>query len=200
MESRHLEFWYEFASPYCYLSALRIEQLGAAAGVAIVWRPFLLGPVFKAQGWGTSPFNVYPAKGRYMVRDIARIAAARGHAFQMPLTFPANSVAAARIALTGQNDPWGPRFSRTVFDAQFSCGADIADTAVLKGLLRSLDLDADRILEQSANDAIKPRLREQTARAEALGIFGAPSFVTPDGELFWGDDRLEQAMTWATKL
>ena len=200
MESRHLEFWYDFASPYSYLSALRIEQLGAAAGVAIVWRPFLLGPVFKAQGWDTSPFNVYPAKGRYMVRDIAPIAAARGHAFQMPLTFPANSVAAARIALAGQNDHWGPRFSRTVFDAQFACGADIADTAVLKGLLRSLDLDADRILEQSANDAIKPRLREQTARAEALGIFGAPSFVTPDGELFWGDDRLEQAMTWATKL
>ena len=200
MESRHLEFWYDFASPYSYLSALRIEQLGAAAGVAIVWRPFLLGPVFKAQGWDTSPFNVYPAKGRYMVRDIARIAAARGHGFRMPQTFPANSVAAARIALAGQNDPWGPRFSRTVFDAQFACGADIADTTVLKGLLRSLDLDADRILEQSANDAIKPRLREQTARAEALGIFGAPSFVTPDGELFWGDDRLEQAMTWATKL
>ena len=106
MTSRHLEFWFDFASPYSYLTALRIDELGAAAGVAIVWRPFLLGPTFKAQGWDTSPFNVYPAKGRYMVRDITRIAAARGHAFQMPLTFPANGLAAARIALVGGTGDW----------------------------------------------------------------------------------------------
>ena len=73
-----LVFWYEFASTYSYLSAMRIEAEAERAGVAIEWRPFLLGPIFKAQGWTTSPFNIYPAKGRYMVRDIERLAAARG--------------------------------------------------------------------------------------------------------------------------
>ena len=69
-----IEFWYDFASTYSYLSAMRIESLAAGAGVEIVWRPFLLGPIFRAQGWDTSPFNLYPAKGRYMVRDIERLA------------------------------------------------------------------------------------------------------------------------------
>ena len=59
-----LEFWYEFASTYSYLSAMRIEALTADAGVTLVWKPVLLGPIFHAQGWNTSPFNIYPAKGK----------------------------------------------------------------------------------------------------------------------------------------
>lgn len=200
MTSRHLEFWFDFASPYSYLTALRIDELGAAAGVAIVWRPFLLGPTFKAQGWDTSPFNVYPAKGRYMVRDITRIAAARGHAFQMPLTFPANGLAAARIALVGGTGDWGPLFSRAVFNAQFAHGADISDSTVLTGILHDLNFDAGAVLERSTSEQTKARLRQQTARANTLGIFGAPAFITPDLEMFWGDDRLEQAISWMTEL
>ncbi len=67
-----LDFWYEFASPYSCLSALRIEKLAEDAGVTLRWRPFLLGPIFAAQGWNTSPFALYPSKGRYMWRDTAR--------------------------------------------------------------------------------------------------------------------------------
>ena len=73
----HLAFWYEFASNYSWLSAMRIEELAAARGVAVVWRPFLLGPIFRAQGWTSSPFNLYPAKGRHMRRDMERITVAR---------------------------------------------------------------------------------------------------------------------------
>ena len=91
-----LEFWYEFASTYSYLSAMRIDALAAAAGVAVAWKPFLLGPIFKAQGWDTSPFNLYPAKGRYMVRDLERLAADRGLAFVLPAVFPQNSLRATR--------------------------------------------------------------------------------------------------------
>jgi 2-hydroxychromene-2-carboxylate isomerase len=77
-------FWYEFASTYSYLSATRIEAEAERVGALIEWRPFLLGPIFKAQGWTTSPFNIYPAKDRYMVRDIERLAMARGSVFTMP--------------------------------------------------------------------------------------------------------------------
>src|SRR5205085_247337 len=95
-----LEFWYDFASTYSYPAAMRIEALARSAGVTLRWRPFLLGPIFAAQGWSDSPFNLYPAKGRYMWQDLARICA-RG---QIPLTlpparFPQSSVKAARLAL-----------------------------------------------------------------------------------------------------
>lgn len=193
---RRLEFFYEFASTYSYLSAIRIAELGALTGVEIVWRPFLLGPIFASQGWTTSPFNLYPAKGRYMVRDIERIAAGRGRAFVMPHSFPANGLAAARLAICGDDPGWIGDFTRRVYEAQFEQRADISDTGVLSDILTSMNLDAATTLEQSRSAAIKDRLRGQSQRAVDLGLFGAPSFLTPGGELFWGDDRLEQALAW----
>ena len=128
MPAPRLTFWYEFASSYSYLSAMRIDAAAQAAGVEVVWQPFLLGPIFKAQGWTSSPFNLYPAKGRYMVRDIARIAASRGIAFRLPEPFPANTLRAARLALIGMNEGWGARFSKAVFEAEFAHGLDIASS------------------------------------------------------------------------
>jgi 2-hydroxychromene-2-carboxylate isomerase len=193
VSSPQIEFFYDFASTYSYLSAMRIEALAAAAGVAIVWKPFLLGPIFRAQGWETSPFNLYPAKGRYMVRDMERLAAARGLKFRLPSPFPQNSLHAARIALIGHAEGWGPAFTRGVYEAEFAHGADIADKATLAGILARLGLDADAQLARSVRPENKERLRLQTEEAQALGIFGAPSFVA-GGELYWGDDRLEAAI------
>jgi len=196
---RRLEFWYEFASTYSYLSVMRIESLALSAGVDIVWRPFLLGPIFAAQGWTTSPFNIYPAKGRYMVRDIARIAKSRGLAFQMPTIFPANGLQAARLALSREDECWIAEFSKRVYHAQFARGEDIAARGVLEAILADLGRDPAAMFEAAASAQIKARLKANTDRAIALGIFGAPSFVTGDGELFWGDDRLEQALSWPVR-
>lgn len=192
-----LEFWYDFASSYSYLSAVRIEALAAAAGVAIVHRPFLLGPIFKSYGWNTSPFRLYPVKGNYMVRDITRLAGARGIAFRMPEIFPAHSLHAARMALVAENEGCIASFTRAVFEAEFARGQDISDAAVLSGIAANAGLDAARVEARSADPAIKDRLRRQTERAAGLGVFGAPTFITDDGELFWGDDRLEQALAWS---
>lgn len=192
-----LEFFYEFASTYSYLSAIRIADMAIRAGVEINWRPFLLGPIFASQGWTTSPFNLYPAKGRYMVRDIERIAAERGRTFVMPEVFPANGLAAARIALCGEAAGWIGDFTRRVYEAQFEHRADIASVDVLSGILTAMTLDADAVFAQSRSSEIKDRLRAQSQRAVDLGLFGAPSFITQCGELFWGDDRLEQALAYA---
>ena len=192
-----LTFWYEFASTYSYLSAMRIEAEAAAAGVDVVWQPFLLGPIFHAQGWNTSPFNLYPAKGRYMVRDIGRTASARGIAFHLPDPFPMNTLKAARLALVGTEEGWVAPFSKAVFAAEFADRRDISDPAVLQQILEGLGLDASRALARSSDPEIKERLRAATADAEARGIFGAPTFETPDGELFWGDDRLQAALAYA---
>ena len=98
MSTQPLEFWFEFASTYSYPAAMRIEALGARAGVAIAWRPFLLGPIFQAQGWNDSPFNLYPAKGRYMWRDLERLCEKHGLPYARPTIFPQRSILAARLA------------------------------------------------------------------------------------------------------
>ena len=200
-ESRaELQFWYDFASTYSYLSAMRIEELGRAAGVAIAWRPFLLGPIFQAQGWATSPFNLYPAKGRYMSRDMQRIAAARGLAFGLPTPFPQHSVLAARVALIGCEEGFIAAFTKATYLAEFAKGEDISHTEVLAGILDSIGVDSARILAETQLPKIKNWLKAQTDAAQTLGIFGAPAFYTSDGELFWGDDRLDAAMAWAARL
>jgi 2-hydroxychromene-2-carboxylate isomerase len=193
-----VEFWYEFASTYSYLAAMRIEAAAAAAGVAVEWKPFLLGPIFHAQGWDNSPFNIYPTKGRYMVRDMERLAAERGLRFALPKPFPQNSLLAARLALVGAEEGWIAPFTRAVFTAEFADGAQIADRSVLASSLDGLRLDSQRLLSRTEQPEIKDRLKRQTADAQELGIFGAPSFVC-GGELFWGDDRLEQALAWAKR-
>jgi 2-hydroxychromene-2-carboxylate isomerase len=191
-----IEFWHELASTYSYLSAMRIEALAGAAGVEIVWKPLLLGPIFRAQGWDTSPFNIYPAKGNYMVRDMQRLASARGLRFKLPSPFPQNSLHAARLALIGHPEGWGIAFTRAVYEAEFGDGANIADKRVLAEILSRLGIDADAVLALSETPENKARLRQRTEDAQELGIFGAPTFLA-GGELYWGDDRLEQALAAA---
>ena len=192
-----LDFWYEFASTYSYLAALRIEAQAKERNMDIAWRPFLLGPIFKAQGWATSPFNLYPAKGAYMWRDLERLCDVQGLKFRKPDPFPQSSLTAARIALTDEVAPQRAEFSRRVYLAEFAEGARIDDDAVLEAIVDSIGLDGEAVLEAARSDAVKLRLRQATEEAIRLNLFGAPSFVTPDGEVFWGNDRLEMALSWA---
>ncbi len=191
-----LEFWFEFASSYSYPVAHRIEEHAAAAGVALRWRPFLLGPIFAAQGWNDSPFNLYPAKGRYMWRDLERLCARQGLPLVRPSAFPRNGLLAARVALLGVEESWGAEFVRRVYSANFAEDREISDPAVLEAVLRELGLPAVEVLARARAAGNKQALRAQTERAASLGVFGAPSFVV-DGELFWGGDRLEDALAWA---
>lgn len=190
-----LEFWFEFASTYSYLTAMRIGDMAIQAGVDLVWQPFWLGPIFRAQGWDTSPFNLYPAKGRYMWRDMERLCAARGLPLTPPDPFPQNSILAARVALLALKRPEGPAFCQAVYMAEFGQAAQISDPVVLAGLLEGCGLPAS-LVEEAGADPVKQALRDQVARAQVLGIFGAPSFVA-GGELYWGDDRLADALDFA---
>lgn len=197
MRPATLDFWFDFASTYSYPAMMRIDALAKAADVRIRLRPFLLGPIFKAQGWTTSPFNLYPAKGRNMWRDLERLCADLNLPLRRPGVFPQNSLLAARVALAGMAEGWGGEFSRAVFRAEFADGRDIADAAVLAEILTGLHIDPQAALAAAQSDAVKIGLRSETDAAQTLGIFGAPTFITPDGELFWGNDRLERALRWA---
>ena len=195
-----IEFWFDFASTYSYLSAMRISELADMAGVDVAWRPFLLGPIFSSQGWDTSPFNVYRNKGRNMWRDIARRSARYGLSFKRPdkddaRAFPQHSVLAARLGLLAEEEGKADVFCRAVFKAEFELEQDISDPSVLGRLAVQAELATDAV-DRATSPENKQKLRTRTEQAMGRGIFGAPTFFAGD-ELFWGDDRLEDALDWA---
>ena len=190
-----LSFWFDFASTYSYPAAMRIAEWAGSRDVSIVWRPFLLGPIFADQGWRNSPFNIYPAKGRYMWRDLARVCAAEGLPFVRPDPFPQHSLLAARVAHALDGEARA-RFCRAVFAEEFGRGRSIDGEGFISGLLRDQELPAEAIVRANSEEA-KAALRSSVKEARNLGIFGAPSYVASDGELFWGFDRLQAALDWA---
>jgi 2-hydroxychromene-2-carboxylate isomerase len=195
-----LEFWYEFASTYSYPAAMRVEAVAGASGVQVEWRPFLLGPLFyEQQGLRDSPFNVVPVKGEYMWRDLSRVCAEQGLPLEKPSAFPRNSLLPARLAVAGAEQGWVAAFSRGVYLANFAHDQDISDEAVLRPILAEAGADPDAALQAAASEPVKAKLKEHVSAAAGRGIFGAPSFVTADGELFWGNDRLEGAVRWAAR-
>ncbi len=195
-----IEFWYEFASTYSYPAAMRIEAMAEEAGVAVAWRPFLLGPLLNEhQGMTDSPFNVVPVKGRYMWRDMERVCSDEGLPFTHPSQFPRNILLAARCAVVGLDEGWTPAFTRSVYAANFVADADIGNPDIIGALLEEVGASATAVLAAAQAAPAKDRLKDHVAQARARGIFGSPSFVTRDGELFWGNDRLEQALSWAAR-
>lgn len=190
-----VNFWYEFASTYSYLAAMRVEAAAEAAARPLVWRPFLLGPIFAAQGMSDSPFNIYPLKGAYMWRDMERLCAEAGLGWRRPSGFPRNGVLASRLVLALDAEPQRAAFSKAVYVANFAEDQDIGQASVLSGLLQSLGLPAEALMERAQSPEIRQALRGNTEEAGRLGLFGAPSF-TVGGELFWGQDRMAQALAW----
>ena len=193
-----MQFWFDFASTYSYPAALRVEALARQQGISLKWKVFLLGPIFQAQGWNDSPFNLFPVQGRYMWRDLERICADLELPFRRPSQFPRNSVLAARVACRFAAEPWLPDFVRAVFRANFADDRDISQPVVLERCLAGLDLPGAALLQEARSPANKALFRAQTEQAVALGIFGAPTFLVGD-EMFWGNDRLDMALTWATR-
>lgn len=178
---------------------MRVEKVAKDAGVEVRFRPFLLGPIFGSQGWTDSPFNIYPVKGRYMWRDMERICEAEGIALkQPPFRFPQNGLKAARLALVGEAQGWIGDFTRAVYTTNFAEQRDIADDATLALVLSTLGVNPEAAAKAANTPENKDKLKAQTEEAIARGLFGAPSFTVGD-ELFWGNDRLEQAVAWAAK-
>ncbi len=196
--SSHVDFWFDFASTYSYVSAMRIENLAAANEIRVNWMPFLLGPAFTAMGWNDSPFNIYPAKGRYMWRDLERLCEHYHLPLKRPSKFPRNGSRAARVVCANQGASWIPDFVRAVFTAAFAEDQDIGEWGVVERILRNMGHDEMALITAGKSAESKELLRKQTDQAVALDIFGAPTFIV-DGEMFWGNDRLEYALAWALR-
>lgn len=188
-----LEFWFEFGSNYSYLSVMRIESIAASAGLTVVWRPFLLGPIFSNNGWSTSPFVLQKAKGDYVWRDMERQCRKYRLAWTKPSQFPRRAILPHRVALFGAAQPWIGEYCRRTMEMNFVQDRDIESVEAVSEILQGMGLDAAATIAQACSDANKVLLRSQTEQAVARGIFGAPTFFIGD-EMFWGNDRLEEAI------
>ena len=193
-----IEFWFEFASTYSYLSVMRIEAAARPYGVRVIWKPFLLGPIFAALGMETSPFLLQREKGIYMWRDMVRQCRKYGLRWTQPSTFPRTSILSARIALLGAGEAWIGEFCRRVMELNFVRDQEIDQADRLAEILAALGLPAVSLLDEAQAEATKGRLRAQTEEARRRGIFGAPTFFV-GAEMFWGNDRLDDALALAAE-
>lgn len=192
-----LEFWFEFGSCYSYLSVMRIEELARRHRVRVLWRPFLLGPIFKSFGWSTSPFTLQRQKGAYVWRDMERECAKYGLGWTRPREFPRRALLPARVALLGadRGEAWVAEFSRRVMQINFVEDRDIDVTETIASVLDALGLPSAALFAAAGSEDAKRRLREQTEEAARRGIFGAPTFLL-GSEMFWGNDRLDDAFVF----
>jgi len=191
-----MSFWFEYASTYSYLTVSRIGELAEARGVQVDWRPFLLAPILKDRGMTQGPFLGHPPKLKYMWRDLERRAAFHGLPYRRPSVYPPNTLLTARVGTMAATQGWCEAFTREVFRLHWTEDVAIGTDENLRRALTSCGRNADEVLVAAQSDAVKQLLRAVTDAAQAFGIFGSPSFTVGD-ELFWGDDRLEDAFACA---
>ncbi|HSI59233.1 MAG TPA: 2-hydroxychromene-2-carboxylate isomerase [Ideonella sp.] len=191
-----IEFWFEFGSNYSYLSAMRIEEAATQRGVVVRWRPFLLGPIFRSFGWTNSPFALQKEKGAYVWRDMERQCIRYGIPWHRPSVFPRAATLPMKVAAAHAQADWIGRYCRIFMTKNFALDEDINTGEQVGEVLAGLGLDAPVIIDEAFSGAGKNCLREATAEAQARGIFGAPTFFAR-GEMFWGNDRLDDALAFA---
>ncbi|HJR22468.1 MAG TPA: 2-hydroxychromene-2-carboxylate isomerase [Dongiaceae bacterium] len=195
MSGAPIEFYFDFSSPYGYLGAQRIETVAAEFGRAVLWRPILLGVIFKITG--QTPLVSQTMRGPYSARDMARSARKLGVKFALPETFPFSSVYPCRIFywLDGRAPEDAKAYARAVYDAAFTGNKPPAEPEAAVELAVGLGHDRAGVLAGMQDGAIKERLRTEVQQAMDKGVFGSPFFIV-DGEPFWGNDRLGEVREW----
>jgi len=186
---KQVEFYFDVGSPYSYLAYKALPAIAAAHGAQIVWRPMLLGGVFKATGNHSPAEN--PAKSKWMHQDLQRWAAHYGAAFKRNPHFPINTMVLMRGAAGMQlRGPDLPKYLEAIFHAMWSEPRNLGEAAELAAVLRQAGFDADAFHALVNDPEVKDQLRKNTEAAVARGVFGAPTFFVGE-QMHWGQDRLE---------
>lgn len=194
MADAAIDFWFTMGSTHTYLSVSRLAEVERANGVTFRWRPFHL--LIILQEMKHIPFADKPAKSAYMWRDIERRAAMYGVPAKIPAPYPPKqSVVANLVAVVGMREGWGADFVRAAYRRWFQLGQETGSEPNVSESLRDIGQDAGRVLQLADAEDTKATLTAETDAARALGIFGSPNFSI-GRELFWGDDRIEDAISW----
>ena len=194
MAAGHIDFWFTMGSTYSYLSVMRLVQLERLTGIRFRWRPFHLLDIL--QEMKHVPFADKPTKCAYMWRDIQRRAATYDIPISLPVPYPAQqSIMANLVASVGMHQGWGVPFVRAAYRRWLQLGQETGSEPNLSESLRDIGVEPQRALALATTAEAKAALMEETDLARGLGIFGSPTFFV-GRELFWGDDRLEDAISW----
>jgi len=189
-----IDFWVSIGSTYSYLSVTRLKSVEASRGVAFRWRPFSVRAIMTEQD--NIPFAGKPVKLAYMWRDISRRARRYGLKPTLPAPYPLKEFDLAnKIAIVAETEGWCADYVRAAYRRWFEFGEEPGSEPGLTAVLKELGRDPARIVAAARTGRIEERYKRDTEEAKALGVFGSPSFVV-DGEVFWGDDRLEDAIEW----
>ncbi len=190
-----IEFYFDFSSPYGYLAAQRIDEIGARHGRDVAWKPFLLGATFKETG--LKPLVEIPLKGDYAKHDLQRSARLLGVPIREPKHFPFMSVAASRAVywLMDRDASLAKRLAKRLYDTAFGEGRDISSAEAVIAVAEEIGIDREQLGAALQNPAVKERLRAEVEAGKAKGVFGSP-YIIVDGEAFWGSDRLDQVDRW----
>lgn len=190
-----IDFYFEFASPYGYLASLRIDAIAAAHGREVTWRPIMLGAALKLTG--SQPNVQAPLKGEYLRRDVARFARLLDAPLAFPPVMPMNSLAASRAYwwLFEQDEDLAKGLAQAIYHAHWGEGRDLSAAEAVGEVAETFGIGRAEVLAAVQDTRIKARLKEETDRSIARGVFGSP-FVFVDDEPFWGADRLDQVERW----
>lgn len=190
-----LEFYFDFSSPYGYIASTQIDPLAEKYGRTVIWKPFLLGAVFKITG--AKPLLDLPMKSEYFAHDFARSARFFGVPFRLPDAFPFAPIAASRAFywLSDRDPHLAVRLAKVLYHAAMGIGRDITSVDSVAELAAPLGINADELKAAVNDPAVKDRLRTEVDAAIARKVFGSP-FIFVDGEPFWGSDRLPQIERW----
>ena len=192
-----IDFWFSVGSTYTYLTVSRLERFAKAEGVSFNWRPFSVRALMQEQN--NIPFATKPIKMGYMWRDIERRAARHGLKVKVPVSYPLKEFDLAnRLAVLGMAEGWGKTFVIASYRRWFVDGHEPAVEPSLSASLAEAGQEAARAIERAGGEDVTKIYEAATSEARRLGVFGSPTFAV-DGELFWGDDRLDDAVTWLKK-
>jgi 2-hydroxychromene-2-carboxylate isomerase len=190
-----IDFWFSIASTYTYLSVSRMTDVVGRTGVEIRYNPFNVRTIMIEQN--NIPFRTKPVKLAYMWRDIERRAALYSLPFAGPAPYPLKDVSLADgVALLGAREGWCLEYTAAVYRRWFLGHQDMSNDEQIGAALKEVGQSPDRIIALARGDALQRELVSATERAKGLGVFGSPTFVVGE-EVFWGDDRLDDAITWA---
>jgi 2-hydroxychromene-2-carboxylate isomerase len=193
--SEPIDFYFDFSSPYGYFAATQIDEIAAKHARPVIWRPILLGAVFKVTK--QQPLPSIPLKGDYAKRDLARSARLLDVPFTFPSRFPIATTAACRAyySVAGRDPTLAKRLARALYDAYFAQDRDISAPETVIEIASGIGIASDEVRNAIDDPMVKERLREVVDAAIARGVFGSP-YIVVDGEPFWGADRLGQLERW----
>ena len=185
---KRAEFFFDFGSPASYLAYTQMDGLAARTGAEIVYRPMLLGGVFKATG-NASPAMV-PAKGKWMNDDLPRFAKRYGVPYARNPFFPVNTLLMMRGAAAYELDGALRPYADAMFKAMWIDGKNMNDMPTAAGVLKAAGIDPAAFMAKAESQAAKDRLKATTEEAVARGVFGAPTTFVGE-HMFFGQDRLD---------